>query len=77
MEYLVVGLLVGALYATPSIFVGIMADKRGRSYWGWFIFSVIFTFVLAIIILLLLGDTDDRRMEKIMEEEDIRRSYRR
>lgn len=76
MEYLII-LIIGAIYAIPSIFVGIMADKRGRSYWGWLIFSYLFTFVLAIIILLLLGDTDDRRMEKIMEEEDIRRSYRR
>lgn len=76
MEYLVVA-IIGFIYAVPSVFVAIMAEKRGRSSWGWFIFSYLFTFVLAIIILLLLGDTDDRRMEKIMEEEDIRRSYRR
>lgn len=75
MEILI-PLLIGAIYAIPSVFVGIMAEKRGRSYFGWFLFSFIFTFILAIILVLLLGDTDERRREKIIEEEDIRKSYR-
>lgn len=53
-----------------------MARSRGRSQFGWFIFSIFFSSIISIIILLCLGDTDKRRMEKICEEEEIREAIR-
>lgn len=74
--YLLFFFIIGLVIAIPSIFVGFMAQKRGRSYYAWFFISFLFSFVVAIILLLLLGDTEERRREKILEDEELRRSYR-
>ena len=44
------------------------ANKRGRSGFGWFIFSVVFS--------TLLGETEERRRERIIEDEKLRQSLR-
>lgn len=54
-----------------------MAEKRGRSKTGWWLFSILFSPILGIIILACLGDTDKRRKEKIAEAEEIRLSIER
>lgn len=55
-----------------------MAKSRGRSYWGWFCLSFFFISpLLGIIILACLGDTEERRREKILEAEEIRLSLER
>lgn len=69
-------ILIGMFIAVPSVFVGFMAGKRGRGYFTWFFISLFFSFIVAIILLLLLGDTEERRREKILEDEELRRSYR-
>ena len=53
-----------------------MANQRGRSAFGWFLFSIIFSPFLAMLFLLLLGETDDKRYERIIEEEELRNRYR-
>lgn len=53
-----------------------MAGNRGRSQFGWFLFALFFSPILAMIFLALLGETDEKRLEKIREEETIRAMYR-
>ena len=52
------------------------ANKRGRSGFGWFIFSVIFSPLLGFIVLLCLGETEEKRRERIIEDEKLRQSLR-
>ncbi|MDR2948600.1 MAG: hypothetical protein LBV71_05275 [Prevotella sp.] len=68
--------VLGLLWGLPALIPSFMAEKRGRSPFGWYVFSFVFSFILGIVILLLLGDTEDRRREKILEDEDLRQSYR-
>ncbi len=49
-----------------------MANKRGRSGLGWFVFFLFFSPLLAMLFLALLGETDDRRHERIIEDEEFR-----
>ena len=49
-----------------------MAKKRGRSGFGWFVLSLLFSPLLSIILLALLGDTDEKRRQKVIEEEKLR-----
>lgn len=51
-----------------------MAKKRGRSRFGWFLLSVFTSPLVGMILLAFLGETDERRRERIREEEEIRRS---
>ena len=65
-------LLVGAVFIWLFVLVGKAADKRGRSSGGWVVFALIFSPFAAWIVLLCLGDTDAKRREKIIEEEELR-----
>ncbi len=38
-----------------------MAEARGRSAFGWVLISIIFSPILACLLLWLLGDSPDRR----------------
>lgn len=49
-----------------------MAKKRGRSQFGWFLFSFLFSPILGMIILAFLGETEEKRKERIMEEVELR-----
>lgn len=49
-----------------------MAEKRGRSQAGWFIFSLFFSPLLAIVIISLLGETEEKRKERLWEEAELR-----
>lgn len=60
MELLFLFLFIFLLFFVPG-----MARRRGRSTVGWFIFSLLLSPILAIIILALLGDTERRKMERI------------
>jgi hypothetical protein len=44
------------------------AQKRGRSYGGYFALSFFLSPLLAIIILLVLGETDEVKKEKIVQQ---------
>lgn len=50
-----------------------MAEQRGRSYWGWLIFSVLFSCFLGILFVAALGETDEHRKFRILEEEKWRK----
>lgn len=53
-----------------------MANKRGRSGLFWFLFSLIISPFLSMLFLYFLGETDDKRKERIIEEERLRNLYR-
>lgn len=53
-----------------------MANRRGRSAIVWFLFSLLFSPFLAMLFLLLLGETNAKRHERIIEEEELRNRYR-
>ncbi len=54
-----------------------MANQRGRSGFGWLVLSIIITPFLCMLFLYLLGETNDKRKERIIEEEELRNQYRR
>ena len=53
-----------------------MAKKRGRSGFGWFVCSLFLSPIIGIFIVACLGDTEEKRRERIYEEEEIRRQIR-
>jgi hypothetical protein len=59
---IVLALLVGSCAVVASV-----AKRRGRSVVGWIIFSF-FALPLSIILLLCLGETDEKRKERLEEE---------
>lgn len=62
-------LLIWLLYATYMF-----AERRGRHGDLYVLISLFFTPLFPWIILLLLGETDEHRKERIIEEERWRRS---
>ena len=49
-----------------------MANKRGRNSFGWFWFSFFFSPILGALILLLLGETEEKRKQKIIDDQRLR-----
>ena len=49
-----------------------MAKKRGRRQFGWFIFSMLFSPILGMIFLAFLGETEEKRKERLTEEINLR-----
>lgn len=56
--------------------IDIIAKKRGRNTWLWFFISIFISLILAAILLLVLGETDEKRKERIAEEERIQKEIR-
>lgn len=52
-----------------------MAKKRGRSKLGWFLFSFFLSPLLGMIFLACLGETEERRRERLLEEEELRLDF--
>lgn len=50
-------------------FAGKCAETRGREYGMWFIGAFLLSPIWVIIVLLCLGETNERRKERILEEE--------
>jgi len=46
-----------------------IANNQGRSGFGWFILGALISPFLSIIILLCIGETEEKRKEKIAKEE--------
>lgn len=59
---IILALLIGSCAVVASV-----AKRRGRSVVGWIIFSF-FALPLAIILLLCLGETDEKRKERLEDE---------
>ena len=58
------------------VVTGVMASKRGRNALGWVVLSIFLSPLLGIILLLLLGSSEDKKMERIASEEALRREIR-
>lgn len=56
---------------------GSMAEKRGRSFYGFFIVSLFLSPLMGILIALLLGETEKHKIERIECEERTRAEARR
>ena len=70
MEIIILILII--FYTIPSIIVGAAASNRGRSGVGYFFVSIIFSPIIGFIILLVLGDNNKIRTERIKEDAEIR-----
>lgn len=53
-----------ALYAFLAFGAGKIAEKQGRNFIGWFIFSLIISPFLVILFLLLLGESTASAVKK-------------
>lgn len=58
------------------LFVAAIANKQGRSGFLWFFLSILLNPFFSILILIALGDTDGKRKQKVIEDEQIRMSIR-
>lgn len=65
---LLFGILLGLLVCILDI-VGECGKNRGRGYWWWLLLSIFFTPVIIALLLIALGDTDEKRKQKIQQEE--------
>ena len=69
--------LFGVLFWMIFVVVtGVMASKRGRNALGWVVLTIFLSPLLGIILLLLLGSSEDKKMERIASEEALRREIR-
>lgn len=68
--FFVLFIIIGTWIVTAS-----MARKRGYNQVIWFILAVLCPFY-PMIFLAFLGETDEKRQERIMEEEQWRRIMR-
>lgn len=73
---IIVATLIFALLVLFFVTVVKMANKRGRSGLGWFMLSLVTSPFLAMLILALIGETEAKRKERIIEEEELRNLYR-
>ena len=53
---------------------GEAASNRGRGYGGWFFIAFFGSPLLAAVLLIALGDTEEQRTKRIMEDEELRQS---
>ena len=74
--YLFFILLLLLFALAGSIVVTVLARKKGRSAFVFFTLSVFLSPIISLIILLILGDSEDLRFEKISAEEKLRNSIR-
>ena len=68
--------MVIILFLLFALIPGIIASKKGRSFIGWYIFSILLSPLIGLIVILCLGESDEKRKERIIEEEKIRTSVR-
>jgi len=65
------------IWLIGTILVGVIADKKGRSVLGWVVLSLFISPLIAIIIVAIIGESNENRMKRIIEEEKIREAIRR
>jgi hypothetical protein len=68
--------VVLAVWVIFCFIVASMAKKRGRDQTGYVLLAIFFSPLIAIIILLISGESDEKRLEKVKEEEEIRYSVK-
>ena len=69
---LTVVLLVFVAFIALCMIPTSMAKKRGHSQFGWFLFSFLLSPILGVIVLACLGETEEKRKRRILEEEKLR-----
>ena len=70
-------IILFAIYIPLLVLVFRMARRRGRNEALWVAISAVFISpVIGAIVLLVLGETDERKKEKIIQEEELRQSVR-
>ena len=70
-------ILIGIAYIIfIPICVAVIANKQGRSGLIWFFLSILLNPFFSILILIALGDTDEKRKQKVIEDEKVRLSIR-
>lgn len=80
MEEAVGVVIVICIFFAFCVGVGMIAERKGRSFWGYVLLSVCLSPVLALIIVLILGKSEEqvrREIEaRVRYEEYIRRKIR-
>ena len=72
---IIIGIIVLGVLAYCLAFpllIAQAAKNHGRSGILWFLFSLIISPLLAVLLLIALGDTDSKRKERWLKEEAIR-----
>ena len=64
------------LFLFLPICIGIAAQTKGRSGFGWFLLSILIGPLFSMLLLLITGETDAKRKEWIVEDERIREAER-
>ena len=65
-------LIIFLIYILICVIPAQMAEKRGRSVMGWFFLSILITPIYTAFIIFCLGETDEKRKERIFQEEEWR-----
>ena len=64
------------IYGFLAVLCWNVATKRGRNGFGWFFLALFITPIAVLILLLLLGPTETKRTEQIVEEGTLRKAVR-
>ncbi len=71
------GILVGLAYIFLIPFcIAHAAKSKGRNATGWFFLSILINPFFAMLLLIIMGDTDAKRKQKILEDETWRNTVR-
>lgn len=66
-------LIILGAYAILSYCNYLVAKEKGRKGTEWFLYSLLISPIFAILMLIALGDSNEKRVERIREEERIRK----
>jgi hypothetical protein len=58
------------------LYVYEMASKNGRSTFYWVVFSLCLTPIVSIILLSCIGETEEKRRERLLKDEEYLRMMR-
>ena len=67
--------LIVVIYLLLCIIPVQMAAKRGRNIMLWFVLAIFTSPFLAILMIACIGETDEKRKERIIQEEEWRNMY--
>lgn len=65
-------LLIFVVYIAFCMIPVGLAKKHGRSQFGWFFLSFLVSPLLGLIILACLGETEEKRKERVIEDAELR-----
>ena len=76
---IIIGLIVLLVIAYVLVFpfiVANIAEKQGRNNIRWFFLSLLVGPLFALLALIALGDTEEKRIKRIIDDEMTRKSIR-